>query len=76
MIFIVFSITSIITLLTIYYTCLLKYILDKTYDNQFKQRKINTKITVIENNNLIESNNSLIDLNENEESNNKCLKEI
>ena len=75
MIFIVFSITSIITLLTIYYTCLLKYILDKTYDNQFKQRKINTKITVIENNNLIESNNSLIDLNENEESNNNLKKE-
>ena len=75
MIFIVFSITSIITLLTIYYTCLLKYILDKTYDNQFKQRKINTKITVIENNNLIESNNSLIDLNENEESNNNIKKE-
>ena len=75
MIFIVFSITSIITLLTIYYTCLLKYILDKTYDNQFKQRKINTKITVIENNNLIESNNSLIYLNENEESNNNLKKE-
>ena len=75
MIFIVFSITSIITLLTISYTCLLKYILDKTYDNQFKQRKINTKITVIENNNLIESNNSLIDLNENEESNNNLKKE-
>ena len=75
MIFTVFSITSIITLLTIYYTCLLKYILDKTYDNQFKQRKINTKITVIENNNLIESNNSLIDLNENEESNINIKKE-
>ena len=48
MLIIAASLTTIITLFTIYYTCLLKYILDKTYDNQLKQRKINAKITIIE----------------------------
>ena len=70
------SLTTIITLFTIYYTCLLKYILDKTYDNQLKQRKINAKITIIEKNNYMETNNSLINLNENEEKKNIKNEEI
>ena len=76
MLFIAGSLTTIITLFTIYYTCLLKYILDKTYDNQLKQRKINAKITVIEKNNYMDSNNSLINLDEDGEMNNSRNEEI
>ena len=76
MLIIAASLTTIITLFTIYYTCLLKYILDKTYDNQLKQRKINAKITIIEKNNYMETNNSIINLNENEEKKNIKNEEI
>ena len=76
MLFIAGSLTTIITLFTIYYTCLLKYILDKTYDNQLKQRKINAKITVIEKNNYMDSNNSLINLDEDGEMKNSRNEEI
>jgi hypothetical protein len=76
MLFVAGSLTTIITLFTIYYTCLLKYILDKTYDNQLKQRKINAKITVIEKNNYMDSNNSLINLDEDGEMNNSRNEEI
>ena len=76
MLIIAASLTTIITIFTIYYTCLLKYILDKTYDNQLKQRKINAKITIIEKNNYMETNNSIINLNENEEKKNIKNEEI
>ena len=76
MLFVAGSLTTIITLFTIYYTCLLKYILDKTYDNQLKQRKINAKITVIEKNNYMDSNNSLINLDEDGEMKNSRNEEI